>query len=388
MESEALELLKSILKLAKVCKSDLEYKNEAEKRQKAFQLLLKLQWHAFLGQNEGEDFKILTPGLPKPFKIDPENDASYVPDTCHIQEDEKELFEDEKDEDFRIIPETQDGFQNGYPILERRIQNFDTICPDVEEDFAVFEEPAKPQKTMDEIIREKYPPLMTISTSSDNESPSVLDRLDRKKKKNALGMTIENTPNSQVNLKQSSIKDIFQTSAKKRGKFDQDMEKAIKESLSDPFESANKRGKYDPDMEKALKESLENSSRFANGDQSKSDEKSPKFGTISKNILENSPDLFDQPRPVGKSKAERAKMFGFSCKDCEKFYENQNLTDEQLKKVIDKCSRHRATIEPPCESPKEMWNIDIDGPDNKTQIGSPLKTRERRKLNRLSKRKS
>ena len=60
MELEALELLKPVLKRVKLTKEDLEYKNEAEKRQKTFQLLLKLQFTAFLqNQNEANsDFEI------------------------------------------------------------------------------------------------------------------------------------------------------------------------------------------------------------------------------------------------------------------------------------------------------------------------------------------
>ena len=62
MELEALELLKPVLKRVKLTKEDLEYKNEAEKRQKTFQLLLKLQFSAFLQnqkQNEANsDFEI------------------------------------------------------------------------------------------------------------------------------------------------------------------------------------------------------------------------------------------------------------------------------------------------------------------------------------------
>ena len=37
----------------------------------------------------------------------------------------------------------------------------------------------------------------------------------------------------------------------------------------------------------------------------------------------------------------------------------------------------------PNSSPKEMWELDIEGPDNKTQYNvSPLKTRDRRRLSR------
>ena len=45
----------------------------------------------------------------------------------------------------------------------------------------------------------------------------------------------------------------------------------------------------------------------------------------------------------------------------------------------------RATVIPPSTSPKEMWELDITGPADKTQYGSPFKTRERRKLERQQK---
>ena len=76
---------------------------------------------------------------------------------------------------------------------------------------------------------------------------------------------------------------------------------------------------------------------------------------------------------------------GFACDDCEQYYKNANLTDEQLQKLLQKCSKHRATIVPDPVSPKEMWELDITGPPDKTQVGSPLKTRERRKMYRQQK---
>ena len=86
-----------------------------------------------------------------------------------------------------------------------------------------------------------------------------------------------------------------------------------------------------------------------------------------------------------KKKSDREKLKGFSCANCEEYYRNANLTERQRQELVQKCSRHRSTIEPPPSSPKEMWEVEIDGPDNKTQYEySPLKRRDRSKLSRLT----
>ena len=90
--------------------------------------------------------------------------------------------------------------------------------------------------------------------------------------------------------------------------------------------------------------------------------------------------------PVRK-KNERDKLVGFSCKDCEEYYKGRNLSDSRLHDLLQKCSRHRATVAPPTDSPQEMWKLDIDTSPMKTQIGPPLETKERRK-NRLQRKKS
>ena len=106
----------------------------------------------------------------------------------------------------------------------------------------------------------------------------------------------------------------------------------------------------------------------------------------------NENDSFDEYHPVEdenawkynnlpvKKKSEREKLKGFACANCEEYYKNANLTEKQLQDLLQKCSRHRATIPPPMTSPKEMWELDISGPPDKTQYVSPLKTRDRRKL--------
>ena len=69
-------------------------------------------------------------------------------------------------------------------------------------------------------------------------------------------------------------------------------------------------------------------------------------------------------------------MIGFACDDCKNYYENQNLPEEKLQELVQKCSRHRAKIAPPPSSPKEIWKLDIEGPDPETHVlDEPLKTR-------------
>ena len=86
--------------------------------------------------------------------------------------------------------------------------------------------------------------------------------------------------------------------------------------------------------------------------------------------------------PVRK-KADRLKTLqGHDCKECRDFYKGDNLTDSQLAELLNKCSKHRSKEPPPQQSPQIRWNLEIeeDGPQDKTQISSPFKTRERRKL--------
>ena len=47
-----------------------------------------------------------------------------------------------------------------------------------------------------------------------------------------------------------------------------------------------------------------------------------------------------------KKKAEWEKLKGFAYDDCEQYYKNANLTNKQLQKLLQKCSKHRVTIVP------------------------------------------
>lgn len=78
----------------------------------------------------------------------------------------------------------------------------------------------------------------------------------------------------------------------------------------------------------------------------------------------------------------RKQLEAFDCKDCREFYANANMNEEQLQKALQQCSRHRAKHAPPQNSPETRWKLDIDEDctQNKTQVGSPFKTRAKRKF--------
>lgn len=447
---EVWDLLRDLVVGLKLPKQSFSYANEHEKKKKVFQLVLKMQWAAYLQVHSllkvqsdeisieepkheidffpsaastckpldeavCEEVKnpILTPGLPKPFLVNPLSD-DYVPDTCLIAD--ADLINSEKP-DFTVIPETQDGFsdpeaagEKAGPSVTKRKATFDNVCNDFSESFKVNQNtpkmpPVQLQKSedqlKDEAIREKYEKLPVTAKKcnedSDQESPSVLtSRLATKRNRtvaaksstsddeniddfkdspeetvanvkakpkkrfkaatNSYGLTVGTPPSdSQVarahNMKQATIRDIFKGTKKVKRHVDpqeeEDMKKAVAESLKDVKDANDSFDIYEPD------------------DPFKNDENAWELANVRV-----------------RNREDRKKLLGFSCKDCEKYYANVQLTDEQMKEIVNKCSRHRSTVPPPPDSPQEMWKLDIEGPDNKTQIGSPLKTRERRKMSR------
>ncbi|XP_015121975.1 DNA endonuclease RBBP8 isoform X2 [Diachasma alloeum] len=64
--------------------------------------------------------------------------------------------------------------------------------------------------------------------------------------------------------------------------------------------------------------------------------------------------------PAVRGKNERAKLRGWSCKDCQVYYENMNLTEEELKKRMDQCSRHRSKYNEKYNTPPGFWNPVFD----------------------------
>ncbi len=395
-----------------VREDELQCVNERDYRRKTFALLLNLLWRQFNEDETDESPKLDASFFPiaastcdfykdrnaiksksvvdneeaieeEPQKI---NRASknYVPDTCYIAKD----FKAEMDEDINpnIVPETQEKFETfecsgSVPNVARRLQNFDTICPDVTDLLDSKRKKEKQEnsrleeKQKDDAIREKYGKLpinQTKRTESESSSPSVLKSVlkrpaiddndvdfkpnnmsppeviaQKSKKKKSYSVEVTPVTNSQLakihNAKQTKIQDLF-SRPKKTNKEDDDIELAIKQSLLDASNQNDTFNDYD------ASKGQENDCALANN--------------------------------PGRSKEDRQKLSGFSCKDCEKYYADANLNDEQLQEAIQKCSRHRAAIAPPSDSPQEMWKLEIDDLQNKTQVGSPLKTRKRRKMSR------
>lgn len=67
---------------------------------------------------------------------------------------------------------------------------------------------------------------------------------------------------------------------------------------------------------------------------------------------------FSTDLPIGKIRGkERKKLSGWSCKDCEEFYKGLDLSDEELEKRMDECSRHRNNLCPRDETYQGFWDL-------------------------------
>ena len=53
-----------------------------------------------------------------------------------------------------------------------------------------------------------------------------------------------------------------------------------------------------------------------------------------------------------KGKADRKKLLGYECSECRSYYTSLNLEEAKRNEIVQNCSRHRATIKPPPDSPK------------------------------------
>ena len=93
----------------------------------------------------------------------------------------------------------------------------------------------------------------------------------------------------------------------------------------------------------------------------------------------NEPNFKYVGSPVRK-RAERKALPAFECHECRNYYAGANLTEEQLRDLLQKCSKHRRRNPPPPDSPKVCWELEIreDNSQDKTQVGPPLRTRKRR----------
>ncbi|XP_048590660.1 uncharacterized protein LOC5504376 isoform X2 [Nematostella vectensis] len=78
---------------------------------------------------------------------------------------------------------------------------------------------------------------------------------------------------------------------------------------------------------------------------------------------------------VVRRKDERAKLNGYSCRECEQYYGSLNLPQEELQKRLKQCSRHRAKYSPPPSTPPGFWNLSF--PDTQEYMAKGcLKTEE------------
>lgn len=66
----------------------------------------------------------------------------------------------------------------------------------------------------------------------------------------------------------------------------------------------------------------------------------------------------DQP---SKKKSDRAKMSGVSCWECERYYANLGLSEEEIKARQNQCSRHRTNEKKREDTPEGFWNPIFSG---------------------------
>ncbi|XP_059092188.1 uncharacterized protein LOC131887580 [Tigriopus californicus] len=190
--------------------------------------------------------------------------------------------------------------------------------------------------------------------------------------KNKFGMYVEEASWSQLererNMKQGNITKFLKqkpqgtslpSSSAKKPKWNEDLEykKAIEASLKEshvhPIETGESSFRDTYDCLPLPK--------------SKADEPSFKF----------------KGSPV-RTKSGKRLLEGVDCEQCRNYFECGGLSDEKIAELIQKCSKHRVKHgdNPGLESPQERWRVDINPEElalDKTQIGSPLKTRAFRK---------
>ena len=69
-------------------------------------------------------------------------------------------------------------------------------------------------------------------------------------------------------------------------------------------------------------------------------------------VLEDDKNTWKYAHVSFKGKEKRKLLKGFTCNDCESYYKAQSLTEEQYHDAVQRCSKHRATVVPPKDSPK------------------------------------
>ncbi|KAK4871896.1 hypothetical protein RN001_016020 [Aquatica leii] len=74
---------------------------------------------------------------------------------------------------------------------------------------------------------------------------------------------------------------------------------------------------------------------------------------VKKSVVPEHPHITDRVR----CKADKLKLPGWSCKSCQDYYEDFNLTEEQLREKMNICSKHRNKFEPLNQTPKGYWDV-------------------------------
>lgn len=60
-----------------------------------------------------------------------------------------------------------------------------------------------------------------------------------------------------------------------------------------------------------------------------------------------------------RKRTDRLNMQGWNCPDCEKYYGNMNLSDGEMKRKMDQCSKHRNNFNPNRMTPAGFWDPDF-----------------------------
>lgn len=275
------------------------------------------------------DQKIVNEGMPKPFKLD-EVSLDFIPDTCYIP---NEFVLPKKTQNITSVLKKPNAItkMNYIDANKRKSEKLSPMPTHIEEKNISLLVTTPQTRPIHNVL------VDNSSGGSSNGSPSILSRKKKKQSKHSAKLESKvSNPHSpkKNNHKVANVKTSIAT-------------KGLETSAKKP----------------QLKQCQENDS--FDEYQPYEDENAWVYANV----------------PVRK-KSEREKLKGFSCDACESYYKNVKLTDEELQNLLQKCSRHRATVAPPPTSPKEMWELDITGTPDKTQYGSPFKTRERRKLER------
>ncbi|XP_023342878.1 DNA endonuclease RBBP8 isoform X3 [Eurytemora carolleeae] len=249
--------------------------------------------------------------------------------------------------------------------------------PDVaeseEDDISVFCSPPEP------LPKPKPKPERRISKAQ----PKM------KKSENRWGIQVEEITASQKkrlkNQKQSKI-DMFLANAQTKANVrlrGTDLEKALKLSKEE-YERNLIKGSETAENENNSKELLEDPITTTTTEDLAVDVKD---GRENKDPQLN----FAYVGPSVRKREDRAKLKGFSCAECEEYYNmkrDEGLSEEQIASLMNDCSKHRALYRPPL-TPEKFWDPEIiedpESPRNKTQTGAPLRTRAVRRAEKRNK---